>query len=46
MKKLFATLTLLALCAGAAFAQNVSDTAAPAEPTRTTVGPSTSVTKT
>jgi hypothetical protein len=46
MKKLFATLTLLALCTGAAFAQNMPDATAPAEPTRTTVGPSTSVTKT
>jgi hypothetical protein len=46
MKKLFTALTLAALCTGAAFAQNAPDAATPAEPTRTTVGPSTSVTKT
>jgi hypothetical protein len=46
MKELFTALTLLALCSGAAFAQTAPDAATPAEPTRTTAGPSTSVTKT
>jgi hypothetical protein len=46
MNALFTTLTLLALCSGTALAQQAPDAAAPAEPTRTTAGPSTSVTKT
>jgi hypothetical protein len=46
MNKFFAVLTLVALCPGAAFAQNAPETAAPGEPTRTTAGPSISVTKT
>jgi hypothetical protein len=46
MKKPFAGLALLALCTGAAFAQTAPEAAPPGEPTRTTAGPSSSVTKT
>ncbi len=46
MKKLLAGLALVALWTGAAYAQNTLEAPTPGETTRTTAGPSVSVTKT
>jgi hypothetical protein len=46
MKKLLAGMALSALCTGVAIAQTAPDLAAPMETTRTTAGPSSSVTTT